>query len=54
MSSCIILALLKIPKTNELDRSGWRRLKRKMVRNTILVLLPMILIFIHMIIVQSE
>lgn len=54
MSSCIILALLKIPKTNELDRSGWRKLKRKMVRNTILVLLPMILIFIHMIIVQSE
>ena len=52
MSACIVLALLKIPRVNELDAKGWKKLKRKMVRNTLLVLLPMVAIFVHMIMTQ--
>ena len=52
MSSCFILALLKIPQTNELSTDGWKKLKRKMIRNTIIVLIPMIAIFVHMLMTQ--
>lgn len=52
MSSCFILALLKIPQTNEMTKGDWKKLKRKMVRNTIIVLIPMILIFVHLIMTQ--
>ncbi|MCR4611951.1 MAG: DUF389 domain-containing protein [Lachnospiraceae bacterium] len=53
MSSCFILAILKIPQTNEMTPADRRKLNRKMIRNTIVVLLPMILIVIHLAKTQS-
>ncbi len=43
-SSCLVLYLLEIPKVKELSGREWKRLRRKSIRNTIIVLLPVILI----------
>ncbi len=43
-SSCVVLYLLEIPKVKKLSEKEWKRLRHKSIRNTILVLLPIILI----------
>ena len=41
-SSSLILSLLGTPKVRELSDTEWKRMKRRMIRNTVLVLLPSI------------
>lgn len=43
-SACLFLSLLEIPRVRELTPAEWRRSRMKMVRNTILVLLPCIVL----------
>ncbi|MGN0576042.1 MAG: DUF389 domain-containing protein [Ruminococcus sp.] len=44
MSSGIMLTLLKIPKVKTMTQDEWKKAKKKMHRNTLLILLPIILI----------
>ncbi len=44
MSSAVILSLLRIPKTTELTAQEWKRLRFRMIRNTIIVLIPSIVL----------
>jgi uncharacterized hydrophobic protein (TIGR00271 family) len=46
LSSAVILGVLRIPRVRELSKEEWNRLERRMIRNTILVLLPGIVYFI--------
>ena len=41
-SAAVILSVLGIPKVREMTEKEWKRHKRRMVRNTILVLIPCI------------
>ena len=43
LASCLILSVLGIPKVRELTEKEWRRLQRKMIRNTIIILIPSII-----------
>lgn len=43
-SSCVVLSLLGIPRVKELSEKEWKRLRRKSIRNTVIALLPIILI----------
>jgi len=43
LSAFIILEVLKIPKVSAMNEKQWKRLKKFMFRNTIIVLLPSIL-----------
>lgn len=43
ISSAIILSILRIPKVRELTEQEWKYLRRKMIRNTLLLILPAIL-----------
>ncbi len=47
-AACVILSVLEIPKVRELSDREWRRLRLRMIRNTILVVLPSILLAISM------
>ena len=42
LSAVVILGVLRIPKEEKLTDRQWRKIRRKMVRNTILVALPSI------------
>ena len=42
LSAGIIMSVLKIPKTKELTEKEWRRRRFRMIRNTIIILLPSI------------
>lgn len=42
MSSCVILSVLQIPKVTDLSKEEWKQKHRKMIRNTIIVLMPSI------------
>lgn len=44
MSSGIMLTILKIPKVKTMTQDEWKKAKKKMHRNTLLILLPIILI----------
>ena len=48
MSSCLVLSAFRIPKVRELTWNEWKRLRKAMIRNTILVVLPCILIALSM------
>ncbi|MEE8886882.1 MAG: DUF389 domain-containing protein [Eubacteriales bacterium] len=48
LSACIVLSLLEIPKVTKLTEAEWRRMRFRMVRNSILIALPTILVAIHM------
>ena len=39
-----MLTLLKIPKVKTMTQDEWKKAKKKMHRNTLLILLPIILI----------
>lgn len=43
LSACVILSILKVPKERELTEKEWKRLRRHMIRNTIILVLPSIL-----------
>ena len=42
MSASMILTLLKIPRVRELTEKQWKRRKRIMIRNTIIIIIPSI------------
>lgn len=48
ISSGIMLTLLKTPKVKAMTQEDWKKAKKKMYRNTLLVLLPIILIAFSM------
>ena len=41
-SSVLVLSLLGIPKVREMTEAKWKSKQRKMIRNTIFVLIPCI------------
>ena len=43
LASYVILSVLRIPKVRELSEAEWKRLRRKMIRNTIIILVPSII-----------
>ena len=47
LASAIVLALLKIPQVNEMTKEQWRLLRFRMVRNTLLVLIPAVVLLIY-------
>ncbi|MBQ6381489.1 MAG: DUF389 domain-containing protein [Clostridia bacterium] len=47
LASAIVLALLKIPQVNEMTKEQWRLLRFRMVRNTLLVLIPAVGLLIY-------
>jgi len=49
LSSAIILSILKTPKVRELTEKEWKKLQFKMVRNTILILIPSLILGYFMI-----
>ncbi len=42
LSACIILSVLRIPKVKEYTEKEWRKRRFKMIRNTLIVMLPSI------------
>ncbi|MBR7037903.1 MAG: DUF389 domain-containing protein [Oscillospiraceae bacterium] len=48
LSAVLILDIQKIPRVSNLTHKQWRRLRTKMIRNTIIVLLPIIPLTIMM------
>lgn len=48
LSACIVLSILRIPRVRELSEKEWKHLRFKMIRNSILVALPTILVAFHM------
>ena len=42
LSAMLVLDILKIPKVSSLTEKQWKRLRKRMIRNTIFVLLPCI------------
>lgn len=49
LASAIILSLLKTPKVRELTDKEWKRLRFKMIRNTLIILIPSIILGYYMI-----
>ena len=52
LSASVVLSLLRIPKVQELTPQQWKKLRRRMIRNTILIVLPSIGITIAMAVTQ--
>ncbi len=50
LSAMLVLNILKIPKVSSLTEKQWKRLRKMMIRNTIIVLLPSIVLTILMLI----
>ena len=42
LSAVLVLEILKIPKVSSLTDKQWKRMRKRMIRNTILILLPSI------------
>ena len=43
-ASTAILLILKVPREKEFDKEKWKKLKRKIIRNTIIMILPSIVV----------
>ena len=52
-SAAVVLSLLRIPKTQEMTQAQWKRMRRRMIRNTILIVLPSIALSIVMLLTQG-
>ncbi len=48
LSSTVILSLLKIPMVNDMDEKTWKKLRRRMIRNTIIIVIPSIVLLVVM------
>ena len=44
LASAVILSLLKTPKVRELTEKEWKRLRFRMIRNTIIILIPSLIL----------
>ena len=40
LSACLVLSLLQIPKMKEYTEAEWRKRKTRMIRNTVIIILP--------------
>ena len=49
LASAVILCVLKTPKVRQLTEKEWKKLRFKMIRNTIIVLLPSLILLYFMI-----
>ena len=49
LSSAVILVVLKTPKVRQLTEKEWKKLRFKMIRNTIIILLPSLILGYFMI-----
>ena len=49
LSSAVILSILKTPKVRQLTEEEWKRLRFRMIRNTLIVLIPSIVLAYFMI-----
>lgn len=49
LAACMILSILKIPKTGDLTEKEWKRHRYKMIRNTIIVAIPSIIALYYMV-----
>ena len=52
LSASVVLSLLRIPKVKALTPKQWKKLRRRMIRNTVLIVLPSIGITIAMAVTQ--
>lgn len=52
-SASVVLSLLRIPRVREMTAAQWKKLRRRMIRNTILIVLPSIAITIIMVLTQN-
>ena len=43
MSAAVVLSLLSIPRVEKLTDRQWRKMRRKMIRNTILIVIPSVI-----------
>lgn len=48
LAACMVLSVLKIPKTMELTEKQWKIRRMKMIRNTIIILVPSIIALYYM------
>ncbi|MBQ3284777.1 MAG: DUF389 domain-containing protein [Ruminococcus sp.] len=48
LASAIVLSLLKTPKVRELTEQEWKKLRFRMIRNTLIVLIPSIILGVLM------
>ncbi len=47
MAAAVVLSVLSIPKVEQLTERQWKRLRRSMIRNTVIIVIPsMILTFV--------
>ncbi|MBQ1239295.1 MAG: hypothetical protein II118_06770 [Ruminococcus sp.] len=49
LASAVILSVLKTPKVRQLTEREWKKLRFKMLRNTLIVLLPSLVLGYFMI-----
>ena len=49
MAASVILFILKVPRVQELTEKQWRRKKRVMVRNTLIIIIPSLLLAVSMV-----
>ena len=49
LSACLILGLLRVPKVREFTEAEWKKRRARMIRNTIIVMLPSIILLYFMV-----
>ncbi len=47
LSACVVLSLLKIPRAREMTEAEWKRARRRMLRNTLIIVVPSIYLLIR-------
>lgn len=52
LSASIVLTILKVPKEKEMNESDWKKARWRMLRNTLLIVLPSIYLLVRMIMNQ--
>jgi len=53
LSSSVVLSLLRIPKVKEMSEAEWKKMRNRMIRNTIIIVIPSIVLLIVMAAGQS-
>ena len=49
MAASVILFILKVPRVQELTEKQWKRKKRVMIRNTLIIIIPSLLLAVSMV-----
>ena len=48
LSANIVLSILQIPKAREMTANEWKKLRKRMIRNTLIVVVPSVLFLLQM------